>query len=157
MATVIVSKRINAPVEAVWESWNDFGGIDKFNPMLKKSFLLTDENKPTRVGTRRQCDLNDNKNWLREEIIDYQPNKLLKIDIYDSSMPVKSMQATIDFEKISDDRTRVRFTSEFQPGMGVLGKLMVPLMKRQFAPMLQAMLDGNAAYVECQQNVPKAA
>jgi ribosome-associated toxin RatA of RatAB toxin-antitoxin module len=157
MATVIVSKRVNAPVEAVWESWNDFAGIDKFHPLLKKSYLLTDESKPTRVGARRQCDLSDNKNWLREEIIDHQPNKLLKIDIYESSMPVKSMQATIEFEKISEERTRVRFSSEFQPGMGILGKLMVPMMKRQFAPMLQALLDGNAAYVERQQTVAEAA
>ena len=102
-------------------------------------------------------DLSDNKNWLREEIVEYQPEKKMKIDIYDSSMPVKSMQATIEFEKISEDRTRVRFISEFQPGMGILGKLMVPVMKRQFAPMLQAVLDGNAAYVERQQTVAEAA
>ncbi len=157
MAKIIVSKRINAPIEAVWESWDDFANIYKFNPNLTQSYLLTDESEPTRVGTRRQCDLTDNKNWLREEVLEHRPNERMKIDIYDSSMPIKSMHATIDFEKISAHRTRVRFTSEFEPKMGLLGKLMTPLMKRQFRPMLQALLDGNAAYVERGQVVAQAA
>jgi hypothetical protein len=37
---------------------------------------------------------------------------------------------------------------EFVPGMGLLGKLMVPMMKMQFKPRLQSVLDGSAAYVE---------
>lgn len=157
MARVIVSKRINAPIDEVWASWDDFANIYKFNPNLTKSYLLGDENKATRVGSRRQCDLNDNKNWLREEIIEYRPNERLKIDIYDSSMPIKSMLATVEFEKISDNRTRIRFTSEFEPKLGLLGKLMLPLMRRQFTSMLQALLDANAEYVERGQVVAVAA
>ncbi len=157
MARVIVSKRINAPVDEVWASWDDFANIYKFNPNLAKSYLLGDESEPTRVGLRRQCDLNDDKNWLREEIIEYRPNERLIIDIYDSSMPIKSMLATIEFEKISDSRTRVRFTSEFEPKLGLLGKLMLPFMRRQFTSMLQALLDANAEYVERGQVVAAAA
>lgn len=72
----------------------------------------------------------------------------MKIDVYDGSLPLKSMTASIEVEKISERRTRVRFTADFVPKFGILGKLMAPLMKRQFEPLLQALLDGNAKYVE---------
>ena len=157
MAKVIVSRRVAAPIEHVWDSWDDFGNIYKYNPVLKHSRLLNNEDVATRVGARRHCDMADGKNWVREEIIDYRPRKSIKIDVYEGSLPLKSMHATIEFEKIAEHRTRVRMTAEFEPKFGVVGRLMVPLMKRQFAPMLQSLLDGNAAYVERGQVVAAAA
>jgi uncharacterized membrane protein len=157
MAKVIVSKRVDASIAEVWASWDDYGNIDRFNPSITRSYLVTDDTQPTRVGSKRHCDLADGKNWLREEVIAYEPKQSLKIDIYDGSMPLNSAVATFEFESIAPERTRVRMTMEFEPKFGVLGRLMEPLMKRQFAPMLQAMLDGNAAYVERGVEVPRAA
>jgi hypothetical protein len=37
---------------------------------------------------------------------------------------------------------------QFEPKMGILGKMMVPIMKKMFKPMLQNLLDANAAYAE---------
>lgn len=157
MSRVIVSKRVNASIEEVWKSWDDFGNIYKYNPNLKGSRLLGDANVLTRVGALRQCDMSDGKNWVREEIIDYHPGKSMKIDVYDGSLPLKSMTATVEVEAISEDRSRVRFTADFQPKFGLIGKLMAPLMKRQFEPALQALLDGNARYVESGKEVAIAA
>ena len=70
------------------------------------------------------------------------------IDIFETSMPLKSAVATIDFESASEKQSRVTFTMEFVPSMGLLGKLMAPMMKMKFKPMLQSLLDGNAAYAE---------
>lgn len=157
MAKVIVSKRVNAPLQDVWNSWDDFGGIYKFNQSVTHSRLLNNDSVATRVGTRRQCDLSDGKNWVQEEIIDLQPNRSMKIDVYDGTLPLKSMVATVEVERISSERTRVRFTADFEPKFGLLGKLMVPLMKRQFRSMLQSLLDGNALYVEKNAEVALAA
>lgn len=157
MAKVTVSKRVDATIEEVWKSWDDFGNIYKFNPSVTHSKLLNNEKTPTRVGTKRQCDFTDGKNWVREEVIDYQPKKFMKIDVYDGTLPLKSMVATIEFEKIADTRTRVRFTADFQPKFGVAGLLMVPLMKRQFGKMLQSLLDDNAAHVVKAMQIPVAA
>ena len=157
MAQVILSRRVNASMTEVWASWNDFGNIYKFNPNVSDSRLLTDESTPTRVGTRRQCDLTDNKNWIREEIIGHQPTQSLTIAVYESTVPVKSMIVKFEFEEISEHRTRVRLTADFEPKFGVLGQLMVPLMKKQFARMLGAMLDGNAAYIERDESLSAAA
>ena len=157
MQTVVVNKIVNAPVEDVWASWDDFANIYKFNPSVSASKLLTDKSTPTGNGTRRECQLSDGKNWLREEIIEYDAMRRLKIDIYESSMPVKSMFATFDFKEIPNGGTEVTMTSEFEPGLGIIGKLMAPLMKRQFRPMLAALLDGNAEYVEQNRNTLQTA
>lgn len=155
MQTVNIEKTIDAPIEKVWESWDDFGAIDKFNPGIRASRLLGEDS--TGIGARRECDLEDGKNWVRERIVDYVPLKRMRIDIVESSMPIKTMSATVALQAISDDKTEVQFTAEFEPKMGLLGKLMAPLMKRQFRPMLAAMLDGNADYVERGVLVPQAA
>ena len=157
MARLTLSKRIDAPIEEVWDSWADFGNIYRFNPTLRHSRLLTDATEPTGIGTTRHCDLADNKNWIRERIVDYRPQKLIKIDAYDGTMPLKSLVATFKFHEISKRQTGVQMSVEFEPKFGVVGKLMAPLMKRQFRGMLQSLLDCNAAHVERGEMVPTAA
>lgn len=157
MPRVVVKKQVAAPIQQVWESWDDFGNIYKFNPNLRHSRLLSESGKPTGIGSERQCDMADNKNWIRERIVEYKPPYLVKIDIFDGTLPMKSMQAMFNFQEQSRDVTQVRMTVDFEPRFGVLGQLMAPLMKRQFRPMLQALLDCNAAHVERGEVVPRAA
>ena len=157
MAILTVAKNVDAPIGEVWESWADFGNIYRFNPNLKHSRLLSDASEPVGVGSTRHCDMADSKNWIRERIVDYRPHQSVKIDVYEGTLPLKSMLATFDFEKLSNDRTRVQMKVEFEPKMGIVGRLMVPLMKRQFRPMLQSLLDCNAAHVERGETVPVAA
>lgn len=146
MADVIVDRIVNAPPTAVWQSWDDFGGIAAFNPNLASSHLLGSQ--PTGRGATRQCDMKDGKNHIRERIIEYVPNEKMVIDIYEGTMPLKKAVATITLSSLGGDRTRVVMKMEFVPKFGPLGALMVPMMKPQFRKMLQGLLDGNAAYVE---------
>jgi hypothetical protein len=53
MATLTVSKQVDASVQDVWATWEDFGNIYKFNPVLKHSHLLSDSSEPTGVGSER--------------------------------------------------------------------------------------------------------
>lgn len=148
MQTITVKKIVNAPAESVWVSWDDFGNVYKFNPAISASRLLSDDDIPTGVGARRECELKDGKNWVREEIVDYIPSKKMTISIYEASLPIKTMSATIRLRSITDTKTEVAMTAEFEPKYGLIGKLMAPLMKRQFRTMLTALLGSNAAYVE---------
>ncbi|MEN8131747.1 MAG: SRPBCC family protein [Pseudomonadota bacterium] len=149
MSEVSVQTSVRAPVERVFASWNDeFQDIYKFNPGLSHSHILQDSPSSSGKGALRQCDMKDGKNWIREKVIGYQKNKQLVIDVYDSTMPVKSAMGTLDFGSDGPNQTSVRMTMQFEPKMGILGKLMIPMMKKQFASMLQELLDGNAAYVE---------
>ncbi len=147
MASVTVTRVINAPLEKVWASWDDYANIDKFNPNLNRSFLI-DNNGETGLGATRQCDLNDGKNFIQERIIGYTPLKKIKIDIYNGTMPLKRAEADIDLKPLGPNKTELNFTMDFTPKMGLLGRLMVPMMKPQFRKLLGKLVDGNKAYLE---------
>lgn len=146
MAKVTVNRTINAPLEKVWESWDDFGDIYKFNPNLKNSYLLKGSQSSGK-GAKRQCDINDGKNWIREEVVDYVPRKRMKIHIYEGTMPLKVAIATLSFQQINNHQTKVTMDMDFEPKMGILGKLMIPIMKPKFKGMLDSLLAGNEAFV----------
>ncbi|KAJ55845.1 hypothetical protein ACMU_08715 [Actibacterium mucosum KCTC 23349] len=156
MASFETSITVNAPVSQVWASWDDFGNIYRYNPNLNGSHLINDS-ADTGLGAERRCDLADGKNHILERVIAYQPEKLMKIDIYDGTVPIKRAFGTLTFKPVGADCTRVDFAFEFTPKMGLLGKLMAPLMKRQLRGGLESLLAANKAYVETGETVQRAA
>lgn len=147
MAKVSVKQTVNAMISDVWRSWDQFGSIDAFNPNLTRSFLL-EGSAPTGIGAKRQCDFKDGKNHIKEEIIGYRPNDMMKVDIYDGTVPLKSATAQINLASLGGDRTAVTFTIEFTPKFGLIGKLLIPLMKPQFRKDISRLLEKNARFVE---------
>ena len=64
MNSVTVSKAIDAPIDAVWAPWADFGNVYTWHPIVEHSELVGDSvDQPIRVGSKRQCDFADGKNW----------------------------------------------------------------------------------------------
>ncbi|MCP4303868.1 MAG: SRPBCC family protein [bacterium] len=155
MTTITAKRVVEAPLEEVWESWDAFADIREFHPDLKDSYLIADS-APTGLGARRQCDFNDGKTYLREKIIGYEPRQWLVIDIYETSAPIKKAGATFDFKALGPTRTEVTMRFEFTPKMGLLGRMMLPVMKRQFAKGLSGLLEGNATFVEQQAHLQAA-
>ncbi|MBL4905966.1 MAG: SRPBCC family protein [Sneathiella sp.] len=149
MANVTVKQIVEAPLADVWASWDDYANIHKFHPGLNGSFLL-EGSEDTGMGALRQCDLADGKNFLREEVIGYTPEKQMVIDIYEMSIPLKTARATLNYEALGDNRSQVTMSIDFVPKMGIIGKMMTPMMKKQFTKTLEDLLAGNAAYVEKQ-------
>jgi uncharacterized protein YndB with AHSA1/START domain len=147
LTKIIVEEFVNAPIDEVWKSWDDFGAIARFAPNLKKSYLLEGSAK-TGLGAKRHCDLADGKNYLQEEIIEYIPNERLVIDIFDGSMPMKSGTAAFDLKSLGSNHTKVTMTMDVSPKFGVAGKVMMSAMKPKFRSLLQSMLKGNADYVQ---------
>lgn len=147
MAKVSVKQIINATISDVWRSWDQFGTIDTFNPNLARSFLL-DGSAPTGLGAKRQCDFKDGKNYIREEIVAYHPEDMMKVDIYDGTAPIKAATAEIKLTAVSANQTSIVFTIEFTPKFGFFGKLLIPLMKSQFRKDISGLLLKNAEYVQ---------
>ena len=147
MSEVTVKKVVNAPIEAVWATWDDFANIADFNPSVTKSYLLNGSSG-SGLGAQRQCDFSDGKNFVREKVVGYTPHKQMVIDIYEGSIPVKEAGATLNFKKLGDNRTEVEMTMKFTPKMGLIGKMLVPMMKKQFSGALGGLLSGNASFVE---------
>ena len=103
---------------------------------------------PAGVGTRRECELTGGKHYLRERLTGCTPGREMTIELYESSLPLKRMTAILQLTEMSDTATEVSFVAEFAPKGGLFGRLVQPLMKRRFAAMLRAMLNGNAEYIE---------
>ena len=147
MHEIVVKREVNVPLATLWESWDDFANIDKFNPNLNRSFTINDT-KATGLGAERQCDFSDGKNHIQERVTVYEPEKRLLVDIYDGSVPLKRAEGDFTFRALSPTRSEVTMTFRFTPKFGLLGRLMAPLIRSQFHPALAKLLDGNKAYLE---------
>ena len=154
MAEVTTIQEVNANLSNVWASWSDFGNIDQFHPSLKNSHLIQGSAE-TGLGATRQCNFSDGKNYIREKIIGYVPEKQLVFDIYEGTMPLKKAIGTLDFEAVGHNRTKVTMQVVFTPKMGLFGQLLVPIMKKKFRSDLGKLLSANATYIE--QNSNRAA
>lgn len=147
MKSVHVDEIVAASVDEVWASWDKFGEIARFHPGIKASRLLAGSSH-SGIGARRQCDLSHNgRQFVREEIVAYEPPHRMVIDIYEATVPIRSAQATLELSSVSVDRTRVSMTMAFTPSMGFLGRLMSPMMASQFKSMLGKVLKSNSDYV----------
>ncbi|MEP3295300.1 MAG: SRPBCC family protein [Pseudoruegeria sp.] len=146
MAYATTTRIINAPLSKVWNAWDDFGDIYKFNPNLKGSHLLPGS-VSTGLGAERQCDLTDG-NSLKERLTRYQPERLLEVEVFEHNLPVKKMVALVEFKAISVRKTEVCMTLTFTPRMGVLGRIMGPIMSKMMKRPISELLKGNAEFVE---------
>ncbi|WP_420546676.1 SRPBCC family protein [Curvivirga sp.] len=147
MVEIVVQRIIRAPIAEVWASWDDYANIHLFHPGVRSSYLLGEKQK-TGKGALRQCDFTDGKTFLKERIIHYEDQRRITVEIYDTNAPIKNPQADFEFQELDSFKTRVVMTMQFTPKLGIIGKLLTPIMKMQFTKGLQGLLDGNASYVE---------
>lgn len=155
MPKIEVSQIVNSPIREVWDSWDDFGSIYKFNPNLKGSHIL-DGTPSSGIGAGRQCDLKNGKDYILEKVVDHVPERRLVVEIYETSMPIERATATFEFAPRGANRTEVTMTMDYVP-KGVMGRLMTPVMKPMFARLLGKLLQGNADFVERGVMVARAA
>jgi len=147
MAELVVSRNVNAPIADLWQSWDRFDEIYRFNPVIKQSPLLS-QSAPSGLGAERVCKHVDGKTYLKERIIGYQSEEHIVVDIFEANVPLKAARVTIDFEALSAVQSRVTLRFNFTPKFGLFGWLMTPLIKSQFRKNLSDLLAANANFVE---------
>lgn len=147
MTIFSVEKTINAPKDKVWALLADFKNIDFFNDAINKSYLINDSENGG-LGATRHCDLSDGKNFLRERVLKWEDGVGMTIDIYDTSMPLKSNIVRFEIEEF-DDKTKARMIFDYEMKFGILGKLMSRLGLTAFMrKQTNLVLDGLAAKAE---------
>lgn len=156
MAQITVHKIVNAPIADVWASWDDYANIADFHPGLSSSQLLADSQE-TGPGALRQCNFTDGKTYLKEKITEYETERRMELEIIGTNAPITNARAIFNFDFVTRDKTHMAMTMIFTPKMGLLGKLILPLMKMQFSKGLTALLDSNADYVEQKIKLKSAA
>jgi uncharacterized protein YndB with AHSA1/START domain len=119
---------INASPEKICEILATPGMLDRYDPTVKKSTLISTEK--TGPGAKRKVDMLDGKNWFEEKITDFEPGKTLTYQLTACSFPIAGLKHTYTFEKLGD-QTKVKQLMEYTVKFGLLGKLMDALMIRK--------------------------
>ncbi len=119
---------INAGVEKIWDILTQPAMLDKYDPTVKKSTLVSIEK--TGLGAKRKVDMLDGKNWFEEKITEFEPNTALTYQLTDCSFPIKGLKHSYRFEKVGN-QTKVKQVMEYTVKFGLLGKVMDSLMIRK--------------------------
>lgn len=121
-----VTRRINATAAELWPHLADYGNVNKFHPFLKGSDY-TGETTEGGLGATRQCDFKDG-NTIKEKVIEWNEGSSYTVEMFDSSLPIKSGKGTLGLNKINEYETEVYMILEADPK----NKLMQPMMYMQF-------------------------
>ncbi len=141
MTRIIETFKSNASPAAVWELLADFGNIDFFNPNLKDSYLL-EGSASHGVGTLRQCNLADGKNYIRERVVDWKEGESYTIEIFEGTMPLKNILTTLRVVPHGTG-SLLSMEMEYTPKYGPLGSVMnVIVLKRYVSEMMKKVLGG---------------
>ena len=141
MTKIIETFKSNASPEAAWALLSDFGNIDFFNPNLKDSYLLEGSSE-TGVGTLRQCNLADGKNYIRERVVDWKEGESYTIDIYEGTMPLTNILTTLGVRP-KGQGSELFMEMEYTPKYGPVGAIMnVVMLRRYVRGMMAKVLSG---------------
>ena len=121
-----VDRRINAPKDILWSYLADFSNIARFHPMLSHSEFIDNSVRPG-IGEQRQCDFNDG-NFIRERILEWEEGSHYKVEIYDSSMPIKDAKAVLGVKDLGGGRTKAFMEVEMKAEKILAGAFSIPVV-----------------------------
>ena len=128
MATIHNEIIINASIEKIWTILTDLELLDKYDPTVKKSILISKEK--TNIGAKRKVEMLDGKNWFDEKVTVFKPNKALTYELTACSFPVHKLKHSYSFEKVGE-QIKVKQVMEYTVKFGLFGKLLDTLMIRK--------------------------
>ena len=149
MTTFVKTTQIDAPREKVWAVLADLGSISEWHPSVTSSHTTSDATSGE--GATRHCDISGpggKAAHVEERAFDWREGEGFKIDIYESSLPIKKNVVTLSL-KDSGSGTLVSVSPTYRLKFGPLGMLMDKLMVRaQFEKGVGGMLSGLKERVE---------
>ena len=146
MATIHNEITVSVSSDKVWHLLTDLELLDKYDPTVKKSTLLSTEK--TGIGAKRKVLMLDGKNWFDEKVIVFKPTEALTYQLTECSFPIKSLTHSYSFEKIGN-QTKVKQVMEYTVKFGLLGKMLDAMMiRKQSDRGVKKFLVGLKAYVE---------
>jgi ribosome-associated toxin RatA of RatAB toxin-antitoxin module len=148
MATIHNEITVNASIDKVWSILTDLELLDKYDPTVKKSTLVSTEK--TGIGAKRKVLMLDGKNWFDEKVTVFKPNEALTYQLTNCSFPMKRLQHSYRFEKIGN-QIKVKQVMEYTVKFGLLGKLLDTMMiRKQSDSGIKKFFAGLKSYAEAQ-------
>ncbi|SRR6266496_3065298 len=128
MATIPNEITVNASIDKIWAMLTDLELLDKYDPTVKKSTLISPEK--TGVGAKRKVSMLDGKNWFDEKVIVFKPNQALTYQLTECSFPIKGLKHSYSFERIGN-QTKVKQVMEYTVKFGLFGRLLDNMIIRK--------------------------
>ncbi len=148
MSTIHNEILIQAPIEKIWEVLATPELLDKYDPTVRKSALISNER--TSLGAKRRVEMLDGKNWFEEEITECKLNEALTYELTACSFPVHNLKHSYTFQKVGG-QTKVRQVMEYTVKFGLLGRLLDALMiRKQSDAGIKKFFGGLKSYLEAQ-------
>jgi hypothetical protein len=148
MASITERIKIDAPIDRVWAAAADLGGIDKYNPIVTKSYYTSEARGG--MGASRHCDLLPS-GTVEERVIDWEEGREYTLDVFEGTVfLMKVMSYFIMNIKLASDGegTIVTETVEFGAKGGLLGSILDLFLKAFVRKMSSENLIGLKHYVE---------
>jgi ligand-binding SRPBCC domain-containing protein len=146
MAIIHNEITIQAPLEKVWRVLTTPEALDRYDPTVKKSSLISI--RKSDLGAKRRVEMADGKNWFEEEITEFKPTEALTYTLTACSFPVHKLKHTYSFQQ-SGDTTKVIQVMEYTVKFGLLGKLLDAIMiRKQSDEGIKKFFSGLKSYVE---------
>ncbi|MEM6990051.1 MAG: SRPBCC family protein [Myxococcota bacterium] len=129
MSTLTISRTLRHSPEDVWSVLEEFGAIHRWSASVESSPI--NAGTPERgVGAERNCHLYDG-NHIQERVTQVVEGRRLALEVFDTSLPVKSADAAFELSPTSDGGTELSMTFDYVVKFGLLGKAMDGLMLRR--------------------------
>jgi len=137
MPEFTITRRIDAPIETVWNVLDDFGDIQRWNPGVSASALTSEG--PVAQGTTRHCDFSP-FGAVNERIDVYAPNARMTVDIFETfKLPLSG--AVADFNIAPDDDATM-LTLRYHYTLNRLGRLAKGTTNKQMRKGITGLVDG---------------
>ena len=136
---------ISVSPEKVWDALADIGNIYEWNPGVVHSEQTTPGE--VSVGARRHCNLGG-KNYLDEEVVEFERPHKLTIRITDTNLPFQTADIQFRIEPQGDETT-VMVSPKYQLKFGLLGRLLdLVIVRSLYRKGMRELLHGLKNYVE---------
>lgn len=134
-----VSVAVAASKEAAWAVLADYGNVHAYVRGILDAYLTTEQ--VSGVGMTRYCALPRMmmmKQYIVEEITAWDEGRSITYIITDAAAPITDASVAWSVEG-DDRRSRIRARVSYRP-KGLMGRLMAPMMRKQFPKQMNAAL-----------------
>ena len=155
MVKTCIKRVVNVPIERAWEIVSDFSHVHHIHPLVKT--VDQKSSNSTGLGAVRQCNLYDGHKAV-EKIVEYdEENKVYKIELIDTDMPMKSVIATMSATPVDGGKkTLLACHMAVKAKFGLLGKMMeYMVMKPQLGGAIGDLFDGVEYYNKTGKDIQK--
>lgn len=134
--TNIITRHIDATTDEVWAVLDDFGGIAKWNPAVKRSAQTSEGD--VGKGTTRHCDLSP-IGGVNERIETYVPKQRMTVSVFETfKMPINTALADITLAA-HDGGTTVTIEFDYTPNR--LGRVASGTIDKQMRKGFEGLAD----------------